>query len=207
MTYYDSEIDDDLFMEFDSQEEAEEEAEDFGVVEEVSSWNLGKEGERYWRESFTSEPSNNMAGDLAILWYAEDQGYDGVWWHESLNPSALSAPRGALFNINDWEVAQLGNGSPRVGHRALHTSVAKIIRNAQPGTLERWSAENCVAVIEVPGGWCDAHDVTEGSPVDLRKSKKAGHGTTLYIQALQKSLVARTILSVTSSFLLLIRTQ
>jgi hypothetical protein len=73
-------------------------------LQEVKSYIFGPKGLQYWRSCFTSKPDNALAPDLAPLWYAEAAGYDGVWWEETLDPDALSAPRGAIFALEDWEV-------------------------------------------------------------------------------------------------------
>ncbi len=45
-----------------------------------------------------------QAQDYAIIAFAERSGYDGVWWHEDLDPIYLSAPRGGICpgRIAQW---------------------------------------------------------------------------------------------------------
>ncbi len=49
-----------------------------------------------WRPGLTEWPSVSIAEDVATVW-AEDAGYDGIWWDDDLDVAALSAPRGVLF--------------------------------------------------------------------------------------------------------------
>lgn len=49
-----------------------------------------------WRRTHAGVPSVSIAQDLATVW-AEDAGYDGIWWEDELDVWKLSAPRGVIF--------------------------------------------------------------------------------------------------------------
>lgn len=96
VSWFDDEMGQEMFSLYDTREEAEDNADDVDV-EEVESVALGPKGVAYWRKAFTSEPDNSLADALAIVWYAEAQNFDGVWWDEAFDPDRYSAPRGVIF--------------------------------------------------------------------------------------------------------------
>jgi len=108
-SYYDEEREDDMVSEYDTREEAEQEAGD-GEVTEIKSYKLGQKGLDYWKKTFSSKPSNSVAIGLAIVWYAEAHDFDGVWWQDTYDPSRLSAPRGVIFDITKWKKTKLKEG-------------------------------------------------------------------------------------------------
>ena len=97
------------YSEFDSEKEAKNEVDDPGEIELTKGYDFGPKGIKYWKESFSSKPRNSLATDLAPVFYAESQGYDGVWWEEILDPQRFSAPRGVIFQkkIPTWKVTQI----------------------------------------------------------------------------------------------------
>jgi hypothetical protein len=104
---YDEELEDETFTDLDTREAALEEAGDEESIKAVTGFAFDKKGEDYWREAFTSEPQHGLAEDFAILWFAEAQGYDGVWWNDS--HTAWTAPRGVIFQskLGNWQVKNL----------------------------------------------------------------------------------------------------
>lgn len=108
-SYYDEEIGDTVVSEYDSLNEAKEEAEG-NRVKTVHSYKLGPKGLSYWKRTFSSRPNNSIARGLVITWYAEALGYEGVWWEERFDPSRLSAPRGVIFNLSGWRKTKLRDG-------------------------------------------------------------------------------------------------
>lgn len=93
----------------DSEEELAEAIEDEGEnirVEEVPGHTLTDKGRAYWDEGCA--PGGDAA-DWVVVWWAEAQGFDGVWWEEDFNPAVLSAPRGGIFQakLSSWEIRQL----------------------------------------------------------------------------------------------------
>lgn len=112
VSWFDDEMDDTMSTEFDSLAEAQEEADAYGVEpEEVDSFVLDKKGKAYWKQAFSSKPSNSLANDFAIIWFAEANGYDGVWWNEKLDPDRLSAPRGVILQgkLPEWSKRKLSH--------------------------------------------------------------------------------------------------
>ena len=57
-------------------------------------------------------PKGRVAA-AALLEIANAAGLDGVWWHETLDPSRLSAPRGAIHRdkLPRWMVSQIRENS------------------------------------------------------------------------------------------------
>ena len=103
----DSELEGLVFCDFDTLEEAQEEAEDLEAeIKEVQGWKLGPAGIAYCKAAFgvDSRIIHNEARDFAPMFWAESQGYDGCWWHETLDPINLSAPRGVIFQskLDGW---------------------------------------------------------------------------------------------------------
>jgi len=55
--------------------------------------------------------SKNDCFDFLIMLWAQDtrQDVDGVWWHETLDPFVLSAPRGGIFpnKVKEWSICRM----------------------------------------------------------------------------------------------------
>jgi hypothetical protein len=94
-----------------SEERAKQEAEARdGVVEPTTLLDLDKRGCRYWEEAFQQPPVEAdpiVIEGLLPVWYGEEQGFDGVWWDEALDPANFSAPRGVVFQsaLNEFAVS------------------------------------------------------------------------------------------------------
>lgn len=97
------------YMEFHSKETAKLEAKSHGgEYEQTEILTLGPEGVKYWMDAFRQPPVNAdpvLINGLTPVWYAEANGYDGVWWDEAYDPSNYSAPRGVIFQskFDAWE--------------------------------------------------------------------------------------------------------
>lgn len=90
--------------------DAEGEAQPPSNVIEVESVELDERGVEYWEEAFT-KPVGSISGPIGVrellpLWYAEAQGYDGVWWQYDYEPQNLSCPCGGIFQskLDSWTV-------------------------------------------------------------------------------------------------------
>lgn len=96
IAYFDGDLDEETYQEFDSREEAEAENEylEGEITEHV--------------DGFISTPKLaeycNLSGhhyvnclDFVALPWADEQGFDGVWWQDRYEPVNLSAPRGVIF--------------------------------------------------------------------------------------------------------------
>lgn len=63
-----------------------------------------------WREHFTrAVPELLAAAQFAHELVLEEDGYDGIWWDETLDVSRLSAPQGVIFaqRRSEWEARRL----------------------------------------------------------------------------------------------------
>lgn len=153
VSWFDDEMSDTMSTEFDSFEEAQVEAEDRGVEPEaVKSYVLAKKGIDYWRQAFQSEPDNSMAAEFAILWFAEERGYDGVWWNDKLDPNRLSAPRGVIFQskLGEWSKQKID------GEASVSGSASRLYRRVTDdhytGAGSFWSDDPLVAEKYGPRG-------------------------------------------------------
>lgn len=93
---------DDQLVEFwcATQKQAREEIEDQdeGRVESSTQWvpsallcaRMGNSADQ------AGKLNPNVPSEMMMAW-AEDHGWDGAWWNETLNPSSYSAPRGVIF--------------------------------------------------------------------------------------------------------------
>ncbi len=97
--YVDAETEDDRYFLVGSLDEAEAEAAEVsGDIREVAGHapSAALCTRMLWHPRRTARPAVAIAQDLATVW-AEDAGYDGIWWDDDLDVAALSAPRGVLF--------------------------------------------------------------------------------------------------------------
>jgi hypothetical protein len=104
--YLENEDGDEEFFELDTKKEAQQESEN---VKTIDGYSFGEKGLNYWKLAFSSNPSNSLAADFALIFYAEKMGYDGVWWNEIFDVSRLSAPRGVIFQdkISEWKIEEV----------------------------------------------------------------------------------------------------
>jgi len=104
-------------MVFASREEAEAEAnpdeleDGYARIFERAGWAATPELNRRWEEVFSSPLRTSFAGEFALMEAIEALGlYDGMWWNEVLDPWALSAPRGGIFQsrLSEWKAVEEG---------------------------------------------------------------------------------------------------
>lgn len=106
------------YMEFLSEETAQMEAEArHGEIAETEILTLGPSGVEYWLDAFRQAPEGAdpiLIAALTPVWYAQENGYDGVWWDEKYDPANYSAPRGVIFQpkLDSWERAIEKTTSP-----------------------------------------------------------------------------------------------
>lgn len=97
--WYDDEMEGEMETLLNSREEAEEEIEfNEGTVEEREALTPTKRLTQAMRHSehTIGKPSASALEDLATVW-AEEQGFDGIWWDDDYQPEHYSAPRGVIF--------------------------------------------------------------------------------------------------------------
>ena len=112
--YYDDEDDEERYFEFSSQEDAELEYEEYeedpdARLEEVPGAYVGTAKLASEGMNPSVVTSEGIAWDILLAVYVEHEtDLDGVWWHERLDVSALSAPRGVIVpsRIKRWEVSK-----------------------------------------------------------------------------------------------------
>jgi len=116
--WYDDELEDTVYMEFNTREEAEREApglEDGDqTIEEVPEGitPTAKLGQ-YVGETVSLANTPDM---LCSAYAEQVMHLDGVWWDEILSPEILSAPRGVIFNskLPSWTKKQVKSASTKM---------------------------------------------------------------------------------------------
>lgn len=89
---YDDELEQEHYLPFLTRAEAEREADDGDEIEEVPGSLVGTPA----LATRTHAASLALAEDLILTVYAEEHGFDGVWWQDVLDVTAYSAPRGVI---------------------------------------------------------------------------------------------------------------
>lgn len=102
VSYYDDELESDVYSDYNSYEEAKLEADDESDIKKISS--SYKPTEKL--KTLTKNPKMTPTGvfDYVLPLYAEELGYDGVWWEDILDIGKFSAPRGVIVpsKISSW---------------------------------------------------------------------------------------------------------
>lgn len=104
VSWYDDEMEDTMYMDFSSMEEAENE------MGSLDDYEIRTQLTGYTATSKLKKLSNNQqiapTGiiDFLLPLYAEEAGFDGVWWEDKLDPLRYSAPRGVICvaKVNTW---------------------------------------------------------------------------------------------------------
>lgn len=106
-SYYDDEWEDEMYQEFETREEAEEEAEMHDA--EVTSKQSYK-ATSHLNDIIGWKVEPIMVEDYLVILYAyEVLDVDGVWFNDELDSSRLSAPRGTIFDgmLKDWKIEKI----------------------------------------------------------------------------------------------------
>jgi hypothetical protein len=102
--YYDDDYEENRFLLFDNEEEAQQEAEEYDTVpKEIKNATDGTA--KLMQRTKQGRVSPGMGFELLCPVYADDVlTIDGVWWNERLDPEVLSAPRGVIVpsQIPHW---------------------------------------------------------------------------------------------------------
>lgn len=123
VSWYDEEADDRRYIEFDladpgalakAESEAEEYEDDDVSIDRHQGWSATPDLES--RIGFAMETS--MVRDMALTLYVEDvlhsaEDIQGIWWDETLDVHALSAPRGVIHKqaLAEWDRRQVDEPS------------------------------------------------------------------------------------------------
>ena len=105
-TYYDDEYEEEFEIVYDTREEAERDLDEGETIEERAD---ALQATDKMVEVIGEKPPIALVFDLLTTIYAEQNGYDGVYWKELLDVSRLSAPRGVIANskLKEWSVKVL----------------------------------------------------------------------------------------------------
>jgi hypothetical protein len=103
VSYYDDELESEVYSDYETYEKAELEADDPSYIQTISTGLKPTDK----LKSLTRNPNMTMTGVLGYVLplYAEYMEYDGVWWNDILDTSKYSAPRGVIVpsKIDTWK--------------------------------------------------------------------------------------------------------
>jgi hypothetical protein len=102
--YFDDDLDEEVYQEFESRQEAEAEASEYDApVKTINSGFVGTPALNA-RCKQSSSVLLNPWGFIAGLWAEDVLRVDGVWWEDRYSPQTLSAPRGMIFasRLTEW---------------------------------------------------------------------------------------------------------
>ena len=109
VSYYDDELESEVYSDYETYEEAEREADDPEYIQQINNGIKPTDKLR----TLTRNPKMSPTGVLGYLLplYAEDLGYDGVWWNDVLDIGKYSAPRGVIVpsKIDTWKFIPVEN--------------------------------------------------------------------------------------------------
>lgn len=105
--YYDDELEQEVYMEFPTYEEAEKEVDDKSDIKFESKGIFSTE--KLFIKTNQSKIYAATTFDLLLTVYVETETeYDGIWWNDKLDVLSYSAPRGVIFNskLKEWNVTK-----------------------------------------------------------------------------------------------------
>jgi hypothetical protein len=104
VSYYDDELDSEVYSDYDSYEQAKLEADDESDIKKI----VGSYKPTDKLKTLTKNPRMTPTSvlDYVLPLYAEELGYDGVWWQDTLDIGKFSAPRGVIVpsKISTWNI-------------------------------------------------------------------------------------------------------
>jgi predicted chitinase len=107
VSWFDDEMNDTMYMDFDSKSAAQEEFDlDENEVEVITNGIIPTEKLKQLSQNPTLTPTAVM--DYVLPIYAESLNVDGVWWQDTLNIAKFSAPRGVILPkmVKTWKVTK-----------------------------------------------------------------------------------------------------
>lgn len=109
ISYYDDELEDEVYSDYPTREEAERNSDDTSSITEIA----GKPTMTPKLSAYMGWKTvqSNLTMDALSVAYAESIGLDGVWWNDVLDVGKLSAPRGVILptKLNTWSVQRSNN--------------------------------------------------------------------------------------------------
>lgn len=109
ISWYDEDIGDEVFSLFDNYEKAKNESYEDENIEKIINYNLPT-------QKLSAEINNKNPVDLLntldylFIVYAKNKlNLDGFWFYDEGRPEIYSAPRGGIFNIEDWNICKIEN--------------------------------------------------------------------------------------------------
>lgn len=162
--YFDSEAEEERYMEFATEQEAREEMEGQGEGEVVPAKGSSMKGTEKLKQRTKNPRADDMvvAFDLLVTVYAEDElDCDGVWWEDTFDPAGLSAPRGVIFvgKLSSWKARKIQSASKTAGEIWLYHGTSK-------AALKQILQEGKVKAISNWGSW----NVAKNWAADIRQS-------------------------------------
>lgn len=104
VSYYDDELESEVYSDYDSYEQAKLEADDESDIKKI----VGSYKPTDKLKTLTKNPRMTPTSvlDYVLPLYAEELGYDGVWWQDTLDIGKFSAPRGVIVpsKISTWNI-------------------------------------------------------------------------------------------------------
>jgi 8-oxo-dGTP pyrophosphatase MutT (NUDIX family)/GNAT superfamily N-acetyltransferase len=160
--YFDSESDEERYLEFETEQEARDEMEGQGEGEVVPAKGSSMKGTDKLKQRTKNPRADDMvvAFDLLVTVYAEEElDCDGVWWEDTFDPASLSAPRGVIFpaKLSSWRAKKIANAKTASAMTFYHGTSAAA---AQQIEKEGIKAQ--------PAVWCTLDDSTAYSYAEIK---------------------------------------
>jgi len=104
VSYYDDELDSEVYSDYDSYEQAKIEADDESDIKKIAGSYKPTDKLKTLTKNPRMTPTSVI--DYVLPLYAEELGYDGVWWQDTLDIGKFSAPRGVIVpsKIATWNI-------------------------------------------------------------------------------------------------------
>ena len=104
VSYYDDELDSEVYSDYDSYGQAKIEADDESDIKKIAGSYKPTDKLKTLTKNPRMTPTSVL--DYVLPLYAEELGYDGVWWQDTLDIGKFSAPRGVIVpsKIATWNI-------------------------------------------------------------------------------------------------------
>lgn len=107
VSYFDDELDSEVYSDYDSLEAAQQEANDPEDIRVIKSGYLPTDKLKQLTQNPHMTPTAIL--DYVLPIYAETLGVDGVWWKDKLDVAGYSAPRGVISpsQVSTWSIEKI----------------------------------------------------------------------------------------------------